>query len=259
MRAVEFFEIANVDVKLQSLESVCAEALSGMQSQKLHLVPTRSCDVRHHQQLAGKLSLNSVAGQARLLHDLANIELQATELAVRTLIEFNEAPLDFREQLAQIALEEGSHFKMCLEQLRHFGFEWGSWPVHQNLWQAVSADDSLLDRLLIVHCYLEGSGLDSGDALLLRLSGVEAKSVRQVVKKIVDEEVAHVQFGTHWYREICRLEHKNPQTEFSKMIVKLSQTTPKREALSIPLRKKAGFSDPELQVLNQARQANLRL
>ncbi len=35
--------------------------------------------------LPRKLGLSSTEGQARLLHDLANIELQAMELAVRTL------------------------------------------------------------------------------------------------------------------------------------------------------------------------------
>ena len=47
-------------------------------------------------------------GHARLLHDLANIELQAMELAVRSLYEFPEATTEFKKDLAEIALGEGA-------------------------------------------------------------------------------------------------------------------------------------------------------
>ena len=123
-------------------------------------------------QLPAKKGLSFKEGQARLLHDLASIELQAMELCLRSLYEYPDAPVAFREQLATIALGEGNHLQLCLNGIETLGFAWGDWPVHVALWHSTANSDSLLDRILIVHRYLEGSGLDAGDTLLRRLSGV---------------------------------------------------------------------------------------
>ena len=193
-----------------------------------------------------KRKISSREKQARLLHHLANIELQAMELAARTLCEFPQAPQDFREQLAEIAIGESRHLILCLEGLDHLGFKWGDWPVHLVLWNAVTADDSLLDRVLIVHRYLEGSGLDAGDAILRRLIGAEDKIARRAVEVIVREEVDHVLFGSRWYKTFVLEQKLDIEKDFSARISRIAQLVPKREKIARELRLKAGFTEFEI-------------
>ena len=170
------------------------------------IFPARDISLLAPKELPEKKGLSFKEGQARLLHDLASIELQAMELGLRTLVEFPDAPKEFREQLWEITLSESEHLEMCLTEIEGLGFKWGDWPVHCALWSATGSHDSLLDRVLIVHRFLEGSGLDAGETILRRLKGVDAKPVQKAAEKIFSDEIGHVEFGSRWYRNICKSE-----------------------------------------------------
>ncbi|MBX9769029.1 MAG: ferritin-like domain-containing protein, partial [Bdellovibrionales bacterium] len=166
--------------------------------------PGRDVEVVPIRALPTRPGLSYPVGQARLLHDLANIELQAMELAFRTLIEFGHADSEFRKELARITLDEGRHLLLCVDALETLGFPWGTWPVHLSLWKCARSEDSILDRILMVHRYQEGGGLDAGERLLQKLSGVHAPLVKDILTTIFDEELGHVQFGSRWYRFFCQ-------------------------------------------------------
>ncbi len=172
---------------------------------------------------------------------------------MRTLCEYPEANLEFRQELAELALSEGRHLELCLNHLEWLGSHWGNWDVHLSLWNMVGCEDSLIDRILIVHRYLEGSGLDAGESILRRLCGVASKSVRSVVGVIVNEEIDHVRFGSLWYREFCESEHLDPEREFATRMERIARLAPRREKISRELRIKGGFSEVELEVLERLR------
>jgi uncharacterized ferritin-like protein (DUF455 family) len=190
-----------------------------------------------------------------MLHDLASIELQAMELGVRTLVEFPEAPEAFKEELIAITISEADHLRMCLEGIEALGHKWGDWPVHSALWRAVAPEDSLLDRILIVHRYLEGSGLDAGDTLIRRLEGTSGKSsIQKIVKQINFEEIGHVHFGSEWYRKICLQEKLDHGADFVQRMNSLRLRLPKRvEPVNRQLRSQAGFTDEEIQYFENLR------
>lgn len=216
--------------------------------------PGRDVEVRAIKDLPPKKGLSFKDGQGRLLHDLASIELQAMELGVRTLIEFPDAPEQFRDELRQITLEEAKHLELCLQALDELGQPWGTYPTHIGLWQSVSSADSLLDRILIVHRYLEGSGLDASDHLRMRLSGVSAGRIHKVVDVIATDEVRHVEFGSRWYREICNREKIDANQDFRPRLMSLIHRIPRRlEKINTPLRTQVGFSGEEIAVLNEVR------
>ncbi len=217
-------------------------------------LPARDILVLHPQNHPEKKGLSKVEGQARLLHDLASIELQAMELGLRTLNEFPKAPLEFLKELREVTRGESKHLKLCLEGLSELGFNWGDWPVHCSLWAATAKNDSLLDRILIVHRYLEGSGLDAGEQILKRLKSIQAPRVQQILELITEEEVGHVEFGSRWYKTICRLEGLDPEKDFPERMWKIRKTVPRRiEKLSYDLRRRAGFSENELKVCEDLR------
>ncbi len=242
-------DVSNVFEKLSFIEESCNKALMGW-IKVVPAVPARDIEVLNVRQHPPKKGLSFEEGQARLLHDLANIELQAMELGLRTLIEFPEAPKQFREQLTEITLQEGSHLKMCLEGIERLGFKWGDWPIHVALWNATSDEDSILDRILIVHRYLEGSGLDAGETIMNRLANTHAPLVTPLLRKIFDDEIAHVLFGSHWYKEICKKLEIDPEYDFPNRLQAIAHKVPNRlEKIAIELRKKAGFEDFEVKAL----------
>ncbi len=244
----------NIFKKISLLRQSGSRIFQIKQTEYAPLIPARDVDLLAPKQLPEKKGLSFKEGQARLLHDLASIELQAMELALRTLVEFPEAPEAFRQQLWEIALSESEHLEMCLNEIEGLGFKWGDWPVHCALWSATSHQDSLLDRILIVHRFLEGSGLDAGDTILRRLQGVDAKPVQFAAQKIFHDEIGHVAFGSKWYREICSLENIDPNLDFSVRMDRLRGVLPKRvENIAVELRRKAGFTDEEIAYLQRLR------
>ncbi len=246
-------ETADVWDKIANCESACAQAMA-INNLPIPEMPARDLAVFIPGALPGKKGISFAEGQARLLHDLANIELQAMELGLRTLREFPWAPFGFREELVAVTISESQHLRLCLQGIEKLGYRWGHWPVHLALWKAVDSSDSLLDRILIVHRYLEGSGLDAGDTFLRRLDGLADNPIQKIVKTIVEDEIGHVEFGSRWYRQICKMEKIDASEDFPKRLEKFRYRIPKRiEKISRKYRQMAGFSESEIQYLENLR------
>lgn len=252
------FEVSDVFEKITVLRQNADLALTHKERVFAPLIPARDASVLEFKAHPLKKGLSTKEGQARMLHDLASIELQAMELGLRTLAEFPDAPEEFKNDLWKITLSESEHLEMCLQEISALGFRWGDWPVNCGLWQTVSAEDSLIDRVLIVHRYLEGSGLDAGDTLLKRLGGVDAVGVKKAVKIINTEEIGHVLFGTEWYIRLCKAEGLNPGEDFKLRMDRLRGVLPKRiNPINTQLRAQAGFSPEEISYLNRLRDSFL--
>jgi uncharacterized ferritin-like protein (DUF455 family) len=252
------FNVANVFDKIEVLRRNADFALNQTQKTVVPYIPARDADVLEFKAHPPKKGFSTAEGQARMLHDLASIELQAMELGIRTLAEFPEAPQQFKEDLWKITLSESEHLEMCLTEIQALGFNWGDWPVNCGLWTCVSPEDSIIDRVLIVHRYLEGSGLDAGDTLLKRLAGVDAVAVQKAVKIINTEEIGHVLFGSDWYANFCKSEKIDPNFDFESRMNKLRSVLPKRiNPINHDLRKKSGFSDTEIKYLENLRESFL--
>lgn len=226
-------------------------------------IPGRDVEVLGIKFHPKKPGLATREGQIRLLHDLGNIELQAMELAVRTLIEFPNSSTSFREELSEIALDEARHFSLCLKGIEELGSHWGALPVHTALWEAVkefelslesdvARNGDLLGRVLLVHRYMEGSGLDAGARITEKLSGVDGpfvKITREIVGTILREEIGHVSFGSKWYRDLCRHREIDSDTHFRKHYPEILWHMPRTERPALAFRSEAGFSFAENEII----------
>ncbi len=104
---------------------------------EIPFLPGRDVEVVHAEKMPKRVGLSFREGQGRLLHDLANIELQAMELCYRTWSEFPDASEEFQEELLKLLVSEAGHLKLCLSGLDDLGFKWGDWAIHPALWSAV--------------------------------------------------------------------------------------------------------------------------
>ncbi|MEM7646139.1 MAG: DUF455 family protein [Pseudomonadota bacterium] len=248
-----FFDQPSIFKKLHELDLFLERILHHPDPMMVPARPARDIEVRPIHQLGGRIGLSLPEGKQKLIHDLANIELQAMELGVCTLVQFPWVHQEFREQLIAIILEEAKHLRLCLQALESLGGYWGKWPVHLGLWHAIHPKDSFLERLFIVHRYLEGSGLDSGDTILRRLSGVSSPIVKQTVKTIVDEEVGHVAFGNRWFEIYAKKWKVDSQSFFTRMCENLQKKHPRKDKISVSLREQSHFSAFEIQQLQRVR------
>lgn len=134
----------------------------------------------------------------------------------------------------------------------------GLGPIHVKLWASTSRTDDFLDRIFIVHNYLEGAGLDASTTLLKKLNAVECSHLKATVNRIAKDEEGHVEFGTHWFKKACLKESLDPDQEFKTRLYQLSPRLPRRvERINVELRKSLGFSSGQIQVLSDFRTARL--
>lgn len=223
-------------------------SLKGMASPN---TPARDAEVKPPKEHPNKKGLTYLVGKQRLLHDLASIELQAMELGIRTLIEFQnkpDIPEDFLRELAQITYEESEHCKLCLDLLEKLEGKWSDFPIHLGLWNASNENDTILERLLKVHRYLEGSGLDATFKLANRLKGIKgAEELHDLILKISHDELKHVQFGSKWFAYFCEQEELSRISECKRILKKSIDELPyRREPIQDQLRLDAGFLSEEI-------------
>lgn len=208
-----------------------------------------------------KKGLSYLEGKQRLLHDLASIELQAMELGLRTLIDFSKdskIPKPFLEELAAITKEEALHCKLCLENLEALDGFWGMFPVHLGLWGVADRGDSILERLLKVHRFLEGSGLDAGHTLVKRFQSVKGSDgIKELLCRIANDEIKHVQFGSKWFAFFCEKEDLSRISECKRILTKFRDKLPfRREPINEKLRLEAGFTKEEVEVFKEYQKGN---
>lgn len=223
---------------------------------------SRDVEVVMASKMPKKKGLSFKEGKQRLLHDLASIELQAFELGLRTLIEFygdSNIPEEFFNELIEITLEESFHLSLCLKALEEYGGFWGMFPVHLGLWQVASDKDSINERVLKVHRYLEGSGLDATFSLLNRVKQVpDSQILEKVISRIAHDEIKHVKFGSYWFSYFCKQDNLSNVSECKRILEKYYHLLPRRkERMSVSLRTQAGFSLDEIKVFSSHQQAKL--
>jgi uncharacterized ferritin-like protein (DUF455 family) len=138
------------------------------------------------------------AQRVRLLHALANHELQAAELFAWALLAFPEAPADFRRDLAKILDDEQRHTRMYAARVEAHGAQLGDFPVSGYFWGKVPTIHTPLQFIAAMSLTFENANLDhtAENAEAARRGGDE-KTAR-VIEQVAADEVEHVAFGWRW-------------------------------------------------------------
>ncbi len=196
-----------------------------------------------------KRSLQSVLGQAAMLHAIAHIEFNAINLALDAAWRFREVPRDFLRDWLEVAADEARHFGLLQERLRALGYEYGDFPAHNGLWEmAVKTSHSLLARMGMVPRVLEARGLDVTPGIRERFAAIGDHASCAVLDVILREEVEHVAKGNRWFAWACEQTGKPLEATFRELL-----ETYYPRGLSGPFnceaRLHAGFAEGELRRL----------
>jgi uncharacterized ferritin-like protein (DUF455 family) len=132
-----------------------------------------------------------------LLHALAHVELNAIDLAWDTALRFGEGMnKTWFDDFLSIAVDESRHFGWLSARLEALGSSYGAMPAHRIVWDAADCSKtSRKERLAVGQLCQEARGLDAGPKLAERLTGMGDLESAAIVKKIAEEEVAHVSIG----------------------------------------------------------------
>jgi len=117
-------------------------------------------------------------------------------------LSFPSTPPSFRRGLLSICLDEIRHMKMYSDHIERLGHRVGDFPVRDWFWERTPHASTPTQFVSVMGLGFEASNLDhtARFAAMFREAGDEEGARLQ--EKVGEEEIAHVAFGVHWFREL---------------------------------------------------------
>lgn len=203
--------------------------------------------IPHHQ--IQQYSLLTNQGKAALVHSVAHIEFNAINLALDAVWRFAGMPDQFYLDWIRIAGEEALHFTLLRDHLVTLGYDYGSFPAHNNLWlmaEKTSAD--ILARIGLVPRTLEARGLDVSPGVREKLIGAGDHRGAAIFNTILQDEIGHVLAGNYWYRWLCSERGLDPVRTYAELEQRYDPP-PIRPPFNLSARRQAGFTEQEITCL----------
>jgi len=190
----------------------------------------------------GRRSIHTREGHAALIHALAHIEFNAINLALDAAYRFRNLPRDYYSDWLQVAAEEAYHFSLLRDHLRTLGYDYGSFPAHDGLWQMCikTAHDPLV-RMALVPRLLEARGLDANPAIVKKLNNIGDRLGVEILGIILRDEIGHVRIGNRWYEYFCTQRGLDPASTFQQLLMEYDAPRP-RPPLHTEARKMATWN-----------------
>ncbi len=194
--------------------------------------------------------LGSEAGRAALVHAITHIEFNAINLALDAAYRFREMPRQFYLDWISVAADEARHFQLLSTRLQNMGFSYGDFPAHNGLWEmAQRTADDCMKRMALVPRVLEARGLDVTPGMIERLKAVHDDETVRILRIILEEEVRHVEIGTHWFRICCDQRGLESESTFLDLLKEYFSGSI-RGPFNIPARMQAGFTQREMDAIS---------
>jgi uncharacterized ferritin-like protein (DUF455 family) len=138
------------------------------------------------------------AQRARILHALANHELQAVELFAWALLAFPDAPRLFRRGLSAILADEQRHFRLYEARLAGLGRRFGDLAVTGHFWNHLGQISSPLHFVCIMGLTFENANLDFAQDYAREAHAAGDPDTAAALAQVHADEVRHVRFAWRW-------------------------------------------------------------
>jgi len=193
---------------------------------------------------------DTLPGRAALIHALAHIEFNAINLALDAAHRFAGMPPAYYADWLRVADEEALHFDLLSTHLATLGHAYGDFPAHNGLWDMAlkTAHDPLV-RMALVPRVLEARGLDATPLIVDKLKAVNETRMVEILAIIERDEIGHVAIGSHWFGWLCAARGLDAAATFRQLLVDYD-APPLRPPFNLAARRKAGFSESELDWLS---------
>ncbi len=138
------------------------------------------------------------AQRARILHALANHELQAAELFAWALLAFADAPAGFRAGLLAICADEQRHCLAYIERAAALGVRFGDQPVTGHFWNKLDRLTTPLGFACTMGLTFENANLDFTVEYAAAARAAGDHATADVLDMVHADEVDHVRFAWTW-------------------------------------------------------------
>jgi uncharacterized ferritin-like protein (DUF455 family) len=164
----------------------------------------------------------SERGRIALWHSLAHIEFVAIDLALDMVGRFGaEMGEQFVSDFLKVAADEAMHFALIERHLHTLGSHYGALPAHSGLWDAARATaHDVAARLAVVPLVLEARGLDVTPMMLERVRAAGDEPGVRILKRILDDEVAHVRHGSTHFIALCESRGESAEIHWKNLVAK---------------------------------------
>lgn len=179
-----------------------------------------------------------------------NIEICATEICARIIIEHREAPWKLKVDMARQVYDEVKHAEALLGRLRELGGTIGEFPIDLRVWKAFRAGESLAEQLILQQRIGEGGGLDGGDIIRSNRAHAGDERTARLFEYINADEINHVRNGNRWIRHLLHHDEASLAELERKATGKLMAIGGRRPPLRpwVTGRRLAGFTEQDIQI-----------
>jgi uncharacterized ferritin-like protein (DUF455 family) len=198
----------------------------------------------HHR----KIAVPPIAGmrdpsqRGRILHALANHELQAIELFAWALLAFPDAPRGFRAGLVGILADEQRHLRLYQARLAAHGLGFGDLPVTAHFWNRLPAPPTPLRFVCTMGLTFENANLDFAGAYAAAARAAGDDETAAALDVVHVDEIGHVRFAWEWMRRLSG--GADPwQTYLASVEPPLGPARARGRELDVEARRRAGLSD----------------
>jgi uncharacterized ferritin-like protein (DUF455 family) len=196
--------------------------------------------------LVGRRSMVTLEGRAMLIHALAHIEFNATNLALDALWRFPGMPAEYYADWLRVSKEEAIHFALLSAHLGVLGYRYGDFPAHDSLWEMVEKTRAdILARMALVPRTLEARGLDAIPPLRAKLAQAGDMAAATILDRIFQDEIGHVEIGNRWYNYLCTQRGLEPRATYDELASRYEAPVLKGP-FNLAARRLAGFTETEL-------------
>lgn len=146
--------------------------------------------------------LHDPAQKRRIVHALANHELQAAELFAWALLRFPDAPPALRRGLLRVLLDEQRHTRMYLARLADLGTAFGDFPVSGYFWSKAPGLTTPLRFFCAMSLTFENANLDHTIDYAEAARKVGDEKTAALIDVIHRDEIEHVKLGWTWLQRL---------------------------------------------------------
>ena len=147
--------------------------------------------------------MHDPAQRARILHALANHELQAIELFAWALLAYPDAPALFRRGLIAILADEQRHFALYADRMAAFNTHFGDHPVTGHFWNKLDHLETPLHFVCAMGLTFENANLDFATDYATAARACNDAATAAALDQVHTDEIAHVHFAWTWLRRLA--------------------------------------------------------
>ncbi len=148
------------------------------------------------------IGMSDRSQRRRIIHALANHELQAIELFAWAVLAFPNTPRAFRRGLIAILVEEQRHFELYCERLADHGTSFGDFGVTGHFWRQLDAMGTPLAFLCAMGLTFENANLDFAGEYAAAAVAAGDQATADALAIVHRDEERHVNFAYRWVTKL---------------------------------------------------------